>query len=504
MSLFKEDGQGLGRELAERTGQLELADDYHGIQNVLGIAPRETPGPYMVDYGINVASRLLMNNIKASGSFMSTESGTSAEHMGKKSIFLRQLQPLLRRKVNWRKNPKVNMKNVLTRVGQTLNVVVNEGALRMDKLSAPGHGYLKILQGIMGANLDIHGYDNLGDVDESVDILRSLLRVGYTYCVSNDGPTILCKTNTFNRLTNLHITSPKDTYSGGINFMCLPKDWVERFTTMLSFRIGQTGLVEWVEKGMRAKADQTLLDEKIAMVGQPETKGEWLMHTARAIRVAVMHGFDEERIDVESFNSKIPIDQEMGFEAVVGIVDNMIVAHAHNPELTVKLIEKLGLWKYFDKAKLSEVRKGLTLADKELFGIGKGQALGNLFEQHEKREAQEFNKMQDLAELITWYMPVSEEEFERLVPAPDRRERIEGEMIGREAGLWQHNHKALKTYLVDGKEVICHYIEMEGVVALDKMIAVGIAQKIPQKDIQHMINDRNALWRVAPWGGGII
>lgn len=504
MSRCREEGQGLGREWSELSGLPNLADDFHGFQNIFGLCPSERVSPYRIDYGINIATRLLMRDIRASGSFMSTEIGSSPENMGRNSIFLRQLQPLLRRKVDWRKNQNIEKKNVLTRVGQTLNVAFNEGALKVNKLSASGYGYLKVFQGLMGSNLDIHGYDNLGDIEESIDILTALLRVGYEYCVSNDKPSILSRTNTFGRLTNLHLTSEGDTYSGGINFMCLPKDWKERFTRMLNIRVGQTGDLRWPEKGMRANPDRAVIEEKIAMVGQPETEGEWLMHVARAIRVSVMHGFDSQKIDILTFLQKIPLDKEIAFEAAVGVVDNLVVAHVHNPELTQALIEKFGLGKYFGKANLNEVKSALVFADKELFGGGRGQVESNDFWFFEKREEKEYKKMQDLAELIARYMPVTESEFERLVPAQGRRELVVGEMVGHEAGMWQHNPRALKTYTVDGVEVVCHYVEMEAVLALDKMIEIGKQQGIPDTDLQMMINDRESLWKISPWHGGVI
>lgn len=502
MSIFRAEGRGLGQAWAEHSSMLDLADDYHGIQNLFGLSPSERVSAYVVDYGISTAHKLLMRDIAASGSFMSSEIGEAPEHMGRESVFLRQLQPIFRRKVDWRKNPNVDKKKVLTRIGQTLNVVFNEGALRLDRLSSAGYGYLKIFQGMMGSNLDIHGYDKLGNSSESTKTLMALLSVGYRYLVKNDEPRIMSLTSTFGRLQNIHITSEGDTYSGGINVMCLPHDWVERFTKMINIRVHQTGKVDWPQKGMEAHGDTDKIGENIVMVGQPESQGEWLMHTARAIRVAVMHGFGTEKMDIDSFVDKKPVGSEMNFEAVVGIVDNLVVAHAHNPELTKEMINKFGLENYFDKASVEEVRVGLAKADKELFGVRSLPIQYSYFFQ--RPETYFYRRLQDLSELVAKFMPVSASEFERLTPPSERREKIEGKMIGNDATITIYNPGLIKEYMVDGKLIKCRSVEMDGVIALDKMIEEGRRQGIPEHEIQYMITDRETLWRLAPYTGGIV
>lgn len=498
MSIHRaEEGKGLGQRWAIESGQEDLGDDFHGLQNVWGIAPREGVSAYQIDYGINVAVRLLMRDIAASGSFMSNQVGRSLEHMGRNSILLRRMQPLLRRSVDWNNNPKVDSDHVLPKLRQTLNIVVNEGALKMDDLSPEGFGYLKVFQGFMGSNLDLHGYDTREDVEESTSILMALTRVGYKYLVgSSDKQAVMSLVDTFGRLKSIHITNEDDTYSSGVNMMCLPHDWVERFTKMLNIRVAQTGKVTWPEKGMKVELEANKLDENIAMVGQPESEGEWLMHVARAIRVAVMHGFTPERLDIQSFLDKKPLDMEMNFEAVVGIINNLAVAHEHNPELTIKLVEMMDLKKYFGKEGVEKVKNGLKKADLELFGSEKVQIDDPMWA-YEQREKMEYERLQDMAEMIARYMPVTSEEFARLVPRPSERGRVVGEMVGRWSGVEEYNHKARKIYMIDGQRFECQLAEMEAVLALDKMIAYGRVKGLSADEIQWMQNDRDYLWKHA-------
>ncbi len=498
MSIHRaEDGKGLGQIWAQESGQEEWGDDFHGLQNVWGLAPREGVSAYVVDYGINVAVRLLMRDIAASGSFMSNQVGRSLEHMGRNSILLRRMQPLLRRSVAWRENPNVDSTQVLQTMRQTLNIVVNEGAMKMDGLSPEGFGYLKVLQGLMGSNLDLHGYDTREDLEESTSILMALTRVGDKYMVgSSDKQAVMSLADTFGRLKSIHITNVDDTYSSGVNMMCLPSDWVERFTKMLNIRVAQTGKVTWPEKGMKVELEASKLDENVAMVGQPESEGEWLMHVARAIRIAVMHGFTPERLDIQSFLDKKPLDTEMNFEEVVGIIDNLVVAHEHNEELTTKLVEALDIQKYFGKAEVDKVRDGLGRADLELFG-SEEVVIEDMMWAFEQREAKEYMRLQDMAEMIAKYMPVTSEEFARLVPPPEKRGKVEGEMIGRWSGMAEYNHKARKIYMIDGQRFECQLAEMEAVLALDKMIAYGRAKGVSEDKIRWMQTDRDYLWKLA-------
>lgn len=400
----------------------------HVDTGLAGMWGESVPSPELdhssriLSQALNAAYDLLARHWKGSGSFLSTSYLEASQNVGTESSFLARLLPIRQREVLYHTHPLIHQESIISGLPQTLEVVVKEGSLDLNGLSDPGYALLKIFQGYK-PNYDYHAYSRIDDNEHCMRMVAALLRVGYTDFSADSKPALLSIARTFDRLTNINVWQIGDNLTDGVNVMVLSKDWEERFTKMLNFRIAQTGDVLWNMGGTEIVNDSSF-DIPLAMVGQPESLGEWLLHAARAIRVMVIHGIPVERLDVKSFEGSFPDNQDINFEAVVEVVRSLVPAHEHNPDLTAKLIDKLGIGKYLGKAGKHEVEYDMKRAEREWYG---GDVAAS------RVDDKSYSYFSDLADTTSKYMIVNPQDLYRLVPRPGKRDTIEAYLLSQEA-----------------------------------------------------------------------
>jgi hypothetical protein len=437
------------------------------LERVFGSPYSEDP----LSRGINTAYRALLGNtLTGTGSYVSSLYSEAPRFTGGKSRLLRKLQYLTQALVDTDDNSKINLDKILPGIDMTLEAVVKMGALDLSKLSEPGYGFGKIFLG-MRPNADFYAYDETGDQKQCEEDVVALLRAGYTYLLPGAKTGMISRTSTFGRLSNINL-SWQDSLNDGLNNMVLPEKWKERFTKMLNFRVAQTGKVEFTLGGMVISNNESDLDVNLEMILCPEDLGEWLMHSARAIRVMVMHGLGVDRINFPSFLDKLPKDNTNIFESVVGVVDNLLVADQHNPELTKDLITKMGMEKYINKASVRQVRRGIKAAELELYGRNPAKDRTNTSLSQDSLNP--YQSYSDLAANVAKYMIVSVDEFYDLVPKPDSREVIESVLVGPLAIDCEANPDAIGMYMIEGKMVPMRVLDMNAASTLQKAIKLAL------------------------------
>lgn len=472
-------------------------------------------GPYNLDWllgggeylpgvpvgpGLHEAFTLMMGRLAASGSSLSVEEGKAVDNMGENSTFLRALQPLLSRVINPDRSTVIPEK-LFDHVEQTPRMVYYEGGYDLEKMDGLTYFGLHLLLSMSGGNIDIHGYDKMGDIKASNERLFSLIRATDMYMIMGFNTRIWSQLTYYGRFTTHHLENEGNTMSGGVNVMCLPEKWKDKHTTILSLRKNaQTGELAWLEgKGMVAKLDKEAMKESVSMTGEPENVGEWLNYTVRALRLVAIHGPEALSIDIKSFLDKMPKDTTISFESAVGIVSNMMVAYWHSPHEVGRLMRDLKLERFFNKGEYGAMRQGMEVAEMELFGSLRDRE-DEVYAGWDTREkVKGFVRMSDMTDLIIRFLPVSVEELERLAPSPHDREKIICRMGGNNGTIPSLNPDARSVYRVGDKMVEATRTVMDAKIALDEIIAY--ARKHPgfatKEQIQAMRKDSKLMWRGA-------
>ncbi len=401
------------------------------------------------------------------------------------SDFLRDLQCLLDREVDLY-DACVDVSKTLRTIKQTMKVVYSEGGYKLGEMSKASYFMLKLLLGMSGPNIDAHGYNRFGDVVGNNKKMQTLMRVlGQDW--GSDMPAIVGQANYFGKFISTFFCFEGDTLTSGFNTMLLGQDHEEKHITSLNYRwINQTGKLINIDGAMVVDITPDLEVKDMEMIGCPATVGKWVKDSARAIRIMVMDGgFDQDKINIDSFLEKMPKDVRFSFEDIVVTLQNMIVAEKHNPDLTRILCDKLQLNTYFNQNH-TEVSRMSLLRDIDNAQL---ELLGERVYEWVDYEY----KLSDLLDIITKYLPVKIDALMKVIPGQSEREVVTGYYIGDRADSLLTDDAALAQYVVGGGLVWAKTMYMEARQIVDEMIGRGVREGFDPAKMLRLINGRDEL-----------
>lgn len=321
---------------------------------------------------------------------------------------------------------------------QTVNTAYYESAYDLERMPKMSYLMLKLILAF-GQNIDAHGFSKMVEDESTQDKLMTMLALA-NHKLVNGRTALLSQLEYYKRFQSIHLEIAGDK-TGGINIMNFDPCFNDARAKMLSYQVdSQYGRAEYDQDGVGIERKNGMDSKKMAMIGNPKDLGDWIMHSARAIRTIVMEGdFEFEGIDFQSFIDRIPTSKQIGFEAVVAILANMIVAHKQSPDLTQQLVDKLGLDRYFS-GKLynrndSRLEKWLNLKmgidpekwDNESFCHDLDQAEYDLYgttNKYRNIEKEGEFRFQDFVPLIIKFLPIGFADLLKIIPQPAEREVI--------------------------------------------------------------------------------
>lgn len=455
---------------------------------------------------VKLAGELLVNNPFTSGS-MATHIGNPEAKVGEKSELLHKLQNVLKEEIDPR-HAMIDESKVFRGVPLNFKTALAMGAYRLDWLKPLSYFAKSMLSGMLGANIDFQGTDALGDVAGSNEKMAQLLHLIAQDLSDTKGErrkmAIFSMMTYFNRFTTHKLTQVGDSWTGDINFMLMSKEHRERYVTMLNYRRDyQTGKLTYSKEGelVVEMPDWKMVD--MEMVGDPEELGEWFMHTARAIRMMVIDGrFASDQINIASFIHKIPKNKKIGYEAVVSMVQNLIVAEEHNPEMTRVLFEKLGLDKYCVYSEAKKESKIVRWLGKNRREVGEEITRGMEEAERELIDNCRFSeggaemRLANFAPKIMKYLPVSLSVLYKLIPKPEDRERVVAKYVGPDIDTYLVDDAPLVDMVVRGEDRQVNRRYLEASMMFEQLVEVAKTKGWSKDKVNMLILGKNELyWR---------
>jgi len=443
---------------------------------------------------INSILGLMMERQAGSGSFVTAEK--------RHPMVMQSLSSLVNFEVDGRGGSKVEpwVTSMFTRykdgfgsVATTMRNIYAGGGYRLRDLTKWGYFGLKYVLGI-GQNIDLHAYDKSRDVVRSNQDLQVLLRLALLEG-GDDFRGYIAQLNHYGRFLTNWVVDGRDKDSGGYYVMLLSKEHQERYITMLNYRRDQqTGKLTWTpEKGMAVEVED-LPRADMEMVGEPQDLGEWLMNTARAIRMMVMEGsFGVEQINIESFLRKTPKDKSIGYEAAMGMMQNLMVAAENNPGMVTQLMDKLGLHKYCyyqthprERGQAErELRQQMEGVEAELMGEYVG-------EEDDGRL-----HFRDMVDKMLRYSPVSVRQLHKLIPKPEDREVVKPMYVGSWSEMEQMDERAWVKVKQGGREFYMKKMYLEAMMIYDKKIVEARQLGLDERTIRLLNQGREVVYELA-------
>lgn len=456
---------------------------------------------------VKLAGELLVRDSFMSGS-LASHVGNPEAKVGKKSELLNNLQDVLTNEIDPR-HALIDESRVFRGIPLTFKTALAMGAYRLDWFKPLSYFTKSMLTGMLGANIDFQGTDALGDTVASNEKMAQLLHLIAQDLGGNKNDTrataIFSMMTYFNRFTTHKFTQVGDTWTGDMNFMLMSSEHKERYVTMLNYRRDyQTGKLMYAQDGelVVEMPEWKMID--MGMVGEPENLGEWLMHTARAVRMMVIDGrFKAGQIDIASFMDKIPKNKKIGYEAVVAMVQNLIVAEEHNPGMTKVLFEKLGLDQYCvygEQKKESKIIQWFGNNRREIgdeLRRGMEEAERELIDNSRFAEGGAEMRLARFAPKIMKYLPVSLSALYKLIPKPEDRERIVAKYVGPDIDTYQVDEVPWIKIVDHGREVMVKRRYYEAMMMFEGVVEEARKIGWPEEKIKILSRGRDELYRLA-------
>ncbi|MBI5613485.1 hypothetical protein HY947_01020 [Candidatus Gottesmanbacteria bacterium] len=407
----------------------------YDIRTLFGMIVKDMPGTTEhICEGIRDALQTLATEVRISGSAVTlSEAHGGSGGNRKNTALLEALRPF---------NTPENSQ------GHTLIESFYRDELDPEKLSPEAYTMFKLFQALRGPNVDIHLVDALGNPEETLNKVLTIFRGSITY--PYDGAARNISVLDLNgRFKYVHIEFGS---GGGINIIVYKDGNPDKWINASKLRNLQTQHVQWDKNGVPfLDVPNTPLSDQIVMTEKWDTLGDWTHQTARLIRSTVFHGLSSEIFDGQSCKDSIPShNNDINFEASIGVMTNLVAAYYENSELTFELMKKSGLDTYlpmFEEQKAralidaykqkvptnldefilpaSELGRFVSFlggSQRELFG---DKEIPVYREYTPEAEAnREISTVRDFAALACQFSPVGFDELQAKIPKANQREKV--------------------------------------------------------------------------------
>lgn len=229
-----------------------------------------------------------------------------------------------------------------------------------------------------GKNMDFYGFDQQNDLERSNRQLYMLLKLS-SYVMVDTGPRHISFINYFDHFFSIHLCASGQSENAGINIMCLDQankigEHDDRHTSMLSIRRDlQTAATTPSQSGIDIKRGTLpLKNATLEMTGEPQSIGEFLRYTSKAIATIVVNNLLIDQLDEASFLQawgKAAINTKISFEEAIEFMNSLKLASMCNPQVTNELIDQLGLRQYIMKIDEKVIKELFKHSDTQLLSI---------------------------------------------------------------------------------------------------------------------------------------